>query len=62
MTTVIVNGQTVDFDGAVQLMDDGIREDIHTIFALRGGGSDQDFVDMYAGAHEAQFGEVFAVN
>ena len=59
MTTVTINNQAVDFDGAVALMDDDLREAVHSAFIE---GTEQDFADMYAAAHKARFGSVFAVN
>lgn len=53
-----VDGQEVDFDGAVSLMDDEIRETVI--------GSDtesnQEFMDLYCRLHEEKFGEEFVVN
>ena len=59
MTKVTVNGQSVDFDAAVNLMDNDLREEIHTAFV---DGTEQDFINMYAAGHKARFGEVFTVN
>jgi len=53
---VTVRGQPVDFDAAVNLMDDDLREAIHDAFIE---GTDQDFIDMYAAGHAAKFGEEF---
>lgn len=48
----------VDFDAAVNLMDDDLREYVHSVFD---GGSDQDFMDKYVALHYDTFGEVFEV-
>jgi hypothetical protein len=53
--TVIVDGQAVDFDAVVDLMDYQIREDLHS----QGLETEQAFIDAYAAAHEARFGETF---
>lgn len=59
MTKVTINNQTVDFDGAVALMDDETRELVHATFD---GDSEQAFIDAYAAAHLAKFGAEFVVN
>lgn len=57
MSYVTVNGTAVDFDVAVNLMDDDIREEIHA----RGITDKQAFVDAYAERHAEKFGETFVV-
>ena len=57
-TKVVVNGNTVDMEAAVNLMDDDLREQLHTELAPC---SEQEFVDAYAEAHEEKFSEVFTV-
>lgn len=59
MTKVVYNGQMVDCDGAVMLMDGDTRETVHSTFA---GDTDQEFIDAYAASHLAKFGEEFVVN
>lgn len=60
MSKVTLNGNLVDFDVAVQLMDDEIREDLHNKMAPC---TDQEFLDAYAAAHAEAFGgEEFKVN
>lgn len=59
MTTVTLNGKTVDFAAAVNLMDDEIREVLHS---AQDWQSYQDFTDAYILAHDARFGEEFIVN
>lgn len=59
MTTVTINGKTVDFAAAVNLMDDEIREELHS---AQDWQSDQDFTDAYILAHDARFGEEFIFN
>jgi len=54
---VTVAGRTVDFDAAVNLMDDEIREQIHAA----GIEDEQKFVDAYATAHAVRFDEDFQV-
>lgn len=50
----IPNGTVLDWDTAVNLMDDDIREDIHNAHAPC---SNSLFFDLYAAAHLAKFGE-----
>ena len=57
MTEVTLNNQTIDFDAAVNLMDDDIREELHG----KGIDNEQEFMDAYAAAHEAKFDEEFSV-
>lgn len=59
MTPVTLNGQEIDFDAAVNLMDDDIREELYLISAY---ANEQAFLDAYARAHRDTFGKEFAVN
>lgn len=71
MTTTITNeaGTRIDFDAAVAMMDDDLRESIHLTFV---GGEDDSpigqlraakaFFDAYCAAHSAKFGEEFEPN
>lgn len=54
---VTVAGRQVDFDAAVNLMDDELREQLHA----QGIESEQAFADAYAEAHAEKFGETFVV-
>lgn len=56
---VELNGRQVFFSSAVVLMDDDLREYLHSQIAPCG---DQEFLDAYAEAHLAKFGEEFQVN
>lgn len=56
---VILDGQEVDFDACVELMDDDIREELHAKYA--GEITNQQFLDMYCKAHREKYGEDFAV-
>ena len=58
--TVLHNGQHVDFDGAVALMDDDICERIH--FIAPDLSNKQSFFDLYCAAHYVKFGDEFIVN
>lgn len=49
-------GVEIDFDAAVNLMDDDIREELHLEMAPC---SEQEFFDAYCSAHEKAFGEEF---
>lgn len=55
---VLVNGYEVDFDVVVNMMDDEIREKLHSELAPC---ADQEFVDAYVAAHEAKYGEQFEI-
>lgn len=46
----------IDYDVAVNLMDDDLREQIHADMAPCG---EQEFFDEYAKRHEAKFGETW---
>jgi hypothetical protein len=56
---VILNNTHVDFDAAVAIMDDNIRENIHANLAPCG---EQTFIDAYAIAHEEEFHFKFILN
>ena len=47
-------GVDIDFDAAVALMDDGLREEIAGTV-----DTEQDFFDTYCKAHEAKYGAEF---
>lgn len=51
-------GREVDYDSAVALMDDDIREGLHVALAPC---SDQDFFDAYLIAHYVKYGEEFTI-
>lgn len=58
-TKVTLNGNDIDFDAAVMLMDDGLREKLHADMAPC---TEQQFLDAYAQAHAEKFGgEEFTV-
>jgi len=59
MKMVKVNNYMVDFDAAVQLMDNEIREELHQKLAPC---TDQEFIDAYIQRHREKFGEGFTVN
>lgn len=50
-------GREIDYDAAVNLMDDELREEIAAEIAPC---TDQEFIEAYARAHEERFGEEFA--
>lgn len=58
MNKIQYNNHEYDFDAAVNLMDDDIREALHS---RREWASDQDFFDAYVAAHAEKFGEDFAL-
>lgn len=53
--------RSVDFDAAVSMMDDDLRERVHSMFI--GGEVDdpQSFMDVYCTLHYDVYGEVFEV-
>lgn len=55
---VMLNGSEIDFDAAVNLMDDEIREEIHAELAPC---DDQEFLDAYVDRHAEKYGEDFQV-
>ena len=55
---VTYNNDQVDFEAAVNLMDDDIREALHQSIAPC---TEQEFFDAYCEAHEEKYGEEFAV-
>lgn len=55
---VTYNNTQVDFEAAVNLMDDEIREALHTELAPC---TEQEFFDAYCKAHEDKYGEEFAI-
>ena len=59
MTLVMLNNEAVDFEVAVNLMDDDIREEVHADLAPC---TDQEFMDEYVKRHEAKYGETFVIN
>lgn len=59
MANVMLNGEMVNFDVAVNLMDDEIREAVHADLAPC---TDQEFMDEYVKRHEDKYGETFEIN
>ena len=51
------NGNDVDFEVAVNLMDDDLRESLHS----EGIETEQEFFDEYCKRHEEKYGEKFVV-
>ncbi len=51
-------GRTVDYDAAVNLMDDEIREELHNELAPC---TEQEFLDAYLDRHESRYGEQFTI-
>lgn len=57
MGTVINSaGKTIDFEAAVNIMDDELRESVHFELAPC---ADQEFFDAYCKRHFEKFGEEF---
>ena len=57
MSRIVYKGHEFDFDAAVNLMDDELCEELEGDY-----DTDQEFVDAYAKAHEAKYGEEFVIN
>lgn len=53
-----LDGREVDYDSAVALMDDDVREGLHVALAPC---SEQVFFDAYLDAHYVKYGENFTV-
>lgn len=56
MTVKNAFGEEINYDAAVELMDDDIRE--QTAYSLA-PCTEQEFFNAYCAAHEAAFGETF---
>ncbi len=54
--TVTYKGQEIDFDAALDLMDDQIVEDLDGAVS-----TGQELMDAYARAHKRKYGEEFAI-
>lgn len=59
ITVYDAKGNQIDFDAAVQLMDDDIREDMASNF-VAGFDNPQAFLIEYARRHFLAFGEEFS--
>lgn len=57
---VSLNDRVVDFDVCVSLMDDDLREQVHSDFDFI-DGTDQDFLDFYCALHFDKYGEDFTI-
>lgn len=55
---VMLNGSEIDFEAAVNMMDDEIREELHAELAPCGN---QEFLDAYVERHAQKYGEDFQV-
>lgn len=58
MKVINQNGAEIDFEVAVSLMDDEIREDLNRELAPC---SEQKFFSAYEKAHEEKYGEEFQI-
>lgn len=54
MQVINKNGKQINYDAAVQLMDDEIREELH---AELSPCTEQEFFSAYEAAHAEKFGE-----
>lgn len=54
INVINANGTSIDFDAAVALMDDELRESIH---AELSPCTEQEFFSAYEAAHAEKFGE-----
>lgn len=53
MKVINMNGAAVDFEAAINMMDDEIREQLHA----EGYETEQDFFTAYEKAHAEKYGE-----
>jgi hypothetical protein len=51
------NGNTIDFEAAVMMMDDEIREELHA----QGIEDEQEFYNAYCDKHYEKYGEDFEI-
>ena len=58
MKVINANGKEINFEAAVNLMDDEIREAL----ASDGFDSEQEFFTAYEKAHEEKYGEVWELS
>ena len=58
MKKVLLNNHEVDFDAAVNMMEDEIRKALHNELAPC---TEQEFMDAYVEAHEAKYNERFEI-
>lgn len=56
---VVINGREVDYDAAVNLMDNEIREELHSEIAPC---TNQEFINAYIERHRQKFSEEFVVS
>lgn len=61
MKTVVIKGNTVSLDAALELMDDEIREDVHARINDIEPCTDQEFVNEYCRVHKLKYGKDFEV-
>lgn len=54
MQVINKSGMQINYDAAVQLMDDDLREELHAQLAPC---TEQEFFTAYEAAHEEKFGE-----
>ena len=58
MTKVMLRDKEIDFQAAVELMDEDIRD---RLYIIMGPCAEQDFLDAYAKAHADKYNEEFVV-
>lgn len=56
---VSISGKSFDYDAIVHLMDDELREYLHSLLAPC---TEQEFLDAYLIAHQVRFSEEFTVD
>ena len=54
-----MNGYEIDFDAAVNLMDDDVREKVHRFY---GGMDEQTFFSAYEVYHMRKYGEMWELS
>ena len=63
MTTIIMpNGKKRDYDAAVNMMDDELREQLHQMVNSHAVWTNQAFIDMYAALHFDKYQSEFTVD
>lgn len=58
MTVKNINGTAINFEAAIELMDDEIREQLHA----EGFETEQEFFTSYEAAHLAKYGEPWVLS
>jgi hypothetical protein len=62
--TVILHGRKQDYGAIINMMDDDIREELHSEMRVENptAADNQVFLDAFLNVHEAKYGEEFDLN